>query len=106
MKRRSTNSLSAWCRYSSAKAYRWLHRGIVRCRCGCYLRDDFQMALFRCITRFSSGRRELNLDDNVPFVLDRNVPLSRPPCGGLLGADRDEQARAGRVEVLAVCEAS
>src|SRR2546425_1505881 len=38
----------------------------------------------------------LRLDDNVPFVLDRNVPLIGPPKGGQIGADGDEQEGVGK----------
>ena len=37
----------------------------------------------------------LSLDDNVPFVLDRNVPLIGLPRGGPIGADTDEQEGVG-----------
>src|SRR2546425_12975683 len=40
--------------------------------------------------------RLLRLDDNVPFVLDRNVPLIGPPRGGQIGADGDEQEGVGK----------
>jgi hypothetical protein len=38
-----------------------------------------------------------------PFVLDRNVPLIRPPRGGQIEADRDEQERVGTSGSACTC---
>src|SRR5689334_4280567 len=38
-----------------------------------------------------------------PVVLDRNVPLIRPPQGGQIGADEDEQERVRKGGSASAC---
>ena len=42
------------------EAFPSLHRGIVRCRSGCYLCNDFRTALFNFITTCSNRESEAN----------------------------------------------
>src|SRR5215469_18357861 len=73
---------------------------------GTFLRHHFSQALFSG-THFSQGTLFSGPCCATivmsPFVQDRNVPLIRPPKGGRIGADRDEQGGVAKGGSAGAC---